>query len=84
MEKIEKFSAIELIKNNYKYVLSILATIIMAVILYTNAVDLPKKFLVLLFLIASSLIIFLPRKIEYADSHYFSYGRIVCAYIANK
>lgn len=64
MEKIEKFSAIELIKNNYKYVLSILATIIMAVILYTNAVDLPKKFLVLLFLIASSLIIFLPRKIE--------------------
>lgn len=66
MEKNEKFSAIELIKNNYKYVLSILATIIMAVVLYTNAVDLPKKFLVLLFLIASSLIIFLPRKIEYA------------------
>ena len=49
MEKIEKFSAIKLIKNNYKYVLSILATIIMAVVLYTNAVDLPKKFLVLLF-----------------------------------
>ena len=66
MEKIEKFSAIKLIKNNYKYVLSILATIIMAVVLYTNAVDLPKKFLVLLFLIASILIIFLPRKIEYA------------------
>ncbi|WP_277291234.1 DUF2142 domain-containing protein [Streptococcus orisratti] len=66
MTKTTGFSLFGIVKSNYKYVLSILATIIMAVVLYTDAMDLPMKFLGLLFLVSVLLIICLPRKIEYA------------------
>lgn len=55
------------VTENYKYILSIIFTILFGIILYTNATHYPIKFLGLIFLISTLLIVFLPSKIEIAS-----------------
>lgn len=52
--------------DNYKYLLSIVITIVLAIILYTDSLHYPIKFLAIIFIFSSLLILFLPKKIELA------------------
>lgn len=66
MTKNTGFSFLRTVKSNYKYILSIFATIIMAIVLYADTMNFPMKFLGILFLVSVLLIICLPQEIEYA------------------
>ncbi|MFB0699793.1 hypothetical protein ACER17_09015, partial [Streptococcus pyogenes] len=53
-------------KENNNYIYSTFLTLLLTVILYANSLNLPLKFISLLFVVSTLLIVFLPKKLEVA------------------
>ncbi|HHJ8741856.1 TPA: DUF2142 domain-containing protein, partial [Streptococcus pyogenes] len=53
-------------KENNNYIYSTFLTLFLTVILYANSLNLPLKFISLLFVVSTLLIVFLPKKLEVA------------------
>ncbi|MGT2934892.1 DUF2142 domain-containing protein [Streptococcus castoreus] len=55
-----------LLRENYKYICSIFITLLLSIVLYTNTFNYPLRFMGFIFILASLLIVFLPKKLEVA------------------